>query len=235
METKIFGNKEALARYFADHLLQMVEENRHLNVALSGGSTPKIIFDLLSNKYRDAIEWSKVRFFWGDERIVPPDDLESNYGMTRRHLFDHVPVPAENIFRAKGELTPQEARKDYETVIDQNLPKRKGVSFFDLMLLGMGDDGHTASIFPHEIKLWDSPNLCEIATHPTSGQKRVTLTGKVINNAGEIIFLVTGENKAQKVAEIIQQKGAYQTYPASRVNRYKSLWLMDREAAKLIG
>ncbi len=235
MKTKTFDDKEALARYFGDYLVQKVQKNEQLNVALSGGSTPKVIFDLLSKEYSDAIDWRKLRFFWGDERCVPPDDEESNYNMTRLHLFDHVPVPAENIFRIKGELPPDEARDSYADIIDKELPKRNKVPVFDLMILGMGDDGHTASIFPHEIGLWNSDNLCEVATHPTSGQKRVTLTGKVINNAAEILFLVTGKEKAPKVAEIIKEKGTYKSHPAALVNRDKSLWLMDNEAAKLIG
>ncbi len=235
MKTKIFDNKEALARFFGDYLVQKVQQNEHLNIALSGGSTPKVIFDLLSKEYNDALDWHKLRFFWGDERCVPPGHEESNYHMTRQHLFDHVPVPHENIFRIKGELPPVEARDNYIKVLNDQLPESNGVPVFDLMILGMGDDGHTASIFPNKIGLWNSENLCEVATHPTSGQKRVTLTGKVINNAREIIFLVTGKEKAPKVAEIIHQKGSFQTYPASLVNRDRSLWLMDREAAQLIG
>jgi 6-phosphogluconolactonase len=230
METKIFYSKEQLARFFGDYLSSLTQENEQVNIALSGGSTPETIFDMLSQEYRETVNWDKIRFFWGDERCVPPGDPESNFNMTHQHLFSLLPVSENNIFRIKGELPPQEALKDYREVIDNELPKNGGLPLFDVVLLGMGDDGHTASVFPHEIDLWDSSELCEIGTHPTSGQKRVTLTGKVINNAREIVFLVTGKNKAEKVDEILNEKGDYQKYPAARVNRDKSLWLLDQEA-----
>jgi 6-phosphogluconolactonase len=230
METKIFYSKQQLARFFGDYLSTLTQENEQINIALSGGSTPETIFDVLSQEYSNAVNWEKLRFFWGDERCVPPDDAESNFNMTHQHLFSLLPVPETNIFRIKGELAPEEALRDYREVIDKELPKKDGLPFFDIVLLGMGDDGHTASIFPHEIELWDSSELCELGTHPTSGQKRVTLTGKVINNAREVIFLVTGKNKAEKVDEILNEKDDYMKYPAARVNRDKSLWLLDQEA-----
>ncbi|WP_291861979.1 6-phosphogluconolactonase [Marinilabilia sp.] len=230
METKIFYSKEQLARFFGDYLSSLTQENDQINIALSGGSTPETIFDVLSQEYRETIKWDRIRFFWGDERCVPPGDPESNFNMTHQHLFSLLSVPEKNIFRVKGELPSQEALEDYREVIAKELPSKEGLPLFDVVLLGMGDDGHTASVFPHEIDLWDSSELCEIGTHPTSGQKRITLTGKVINNAREIVFLVTGKNKAEKVDEILNEKEDYQKYPAARVNRDKSLWLLDQEA-----
>ncbi|MCA1745084.1 MAG: 6-phosphogluconolactonase, partial [Bacteroidales bacterium] len=155
------------------------------------------------------------------------------YKMTQAHLFSRLPIPEEHIFRVKGELSPDVAALEYEKTIDEVLPQKNNLPAFDLMILGMGDDGHTASIFPHEIHRWTSPLLCEVAVHPDSGQKRVSLTGKVINNSEQILFLVTGSNKAEKVAEIAQQTGNYQTYPASLVDS-KALWMLDEEAAKLL-
>lgn len=231
MESKIFYSKEQLARFFGDYLSVLTQENKQVNIALSGGSTPETIFDLLSQEYKNVVKWERIRFFWGDERCVSPDDKESNYHMTKEHLFDHLPIPEENIFRVKGELKPEEAKNDYINLLDEQLPKDAGVPVFDVVMLGMGDDGHTASVFPNEIALWNSDNWCEIGTHPTSGQKRVTLTGKVINKAREIVFLVTGENKAPKVDEILNKKGDYKKYPASAVNREKSLWLLDQSAS----
>ncbi len=230
METKIFYSKEQLARFFGDYMTVLTHENEQINIALSGGSTPETIFDVLTQEYRNAIKWDRLRFFWGDERCVPPDNDESNYNMTYQHLFCLLSVPEKNIFRIKGELVPEEALKDYRKVIAKELPEKDGLPAFDVIMLGMGDDGHTASVFPHEIALWDSAEFCEIGTHPTSGQKRITLTGKVINNAREIVFLVTGKNKAAKVDEILNEKGDYLKYPAARVNRDKSLWLLDQEA-----
>jgi 6-phosphogluconolactonase len=230
METKIFYSKEQLSRFFGDYLTALTRDMEQVNIALSGGSTPEDIFDLLSQEYQNVIKWDKLRFFWSDERCVPPDHDESNFNMTNQHLFAHLPVAKEHIFRIKGELTPCEALADYQAVIDKELPKENGCPRFDVVVLGLGDDGHTASIFPYEIDLWHSEELCEIGTHPVFGQKRVTLTGKVINNAREIVFLVTGKNKAPKVDEILNQKGDFKKYPASLVDREKSLWLLDQEA-----
>jgi 6-phosphogluconolactonase len=233
MKIKKYKDKSALAADFGEMLLKISEKKEVVYIALSGGSTPKVIFDFLASEYRDKIEWHKLRFFWGDERCVGPDHAESNYKMTREHLFNHLPIPPENIFRVEGELSPDVAAIEYEKIIDEVLPQKNNLPAFDLMILGMGDDGHTASIFPYEVHLWSSPLLCEVATHPESGQKRVTLTGKVINNSEQILFLVTGSNKAEKVNEIINETGNYQTYPASLVDK-KALWMLDEEAAGLL-
>jgi 6-phosphogluconolactonase len=230
METKIFYSKEQLARFFGDYLATLTRLNQQVNMALSGGSTPEIIFDVLSQEYQNTIDWDKIRFFWGDERCVPPDHDESNYNMTRQHLFDHLPIPETNIFRVKGELSPQEALADYRDVIKNEVPRENDIPVFDVVMLGMGVDGHTASVFPHQIFLWNSDQLCELGTHPDLGQKRITLTGQVINNAREIVFLVTGKNKAPKVDDILNKREGYDKYPASLADRDKSIWLLDQEA-----
>lgn len=234
MQQHIFDDKAALAEHFGQLLLQMSQEKEKVYIALSGGSTPKAIFDHLAENYQKQLPWERLYFFWGDERCVAPDHADSNYGMTKTHLFDKVPLPADNIFRVKGELEPTKAAEDYEIQIDRSLPQENNLPAFDLMLLGMGDDGHTASIFPHEMALWNSPLLCEVATHPESGQKRVTLTGKVINNARHILFLVTGSNKAEKAQEIIKQSGQWHNYPAARTSADKTTWLLDKDAAALL-
>ena len=233
MNIKTYNNKSALAAKFGEILLEISQEKEEVFIALSGGSTPKVIFDFLASEYQEKIAWHKLRFFWGDERCVAPDHVDSNYKMTDDHLFSRLPIAQEHIFRVKGELAPEVAALEYEKTIDEVLPQKNNLPAFDLMILGMGDDGHTASIFPHEIQLWTSPLLCEVATHPDSGQKRVSLTGKVINNSEQILFLVTGSNKAEKVAEIVHQRGHYQTYPASLVDP-KALWMLDEEAARLL-
>ncbi|MCT4587262.1 MAG: 6-phosphogluconolactonase [Carboxylicivirga sp.] len=231
---KIFESKQDLAQHFGEILLKASQEKPELYIALSGGSTPKAIFEVLARDYNKSIDWTRIRFFWGDERCVAPNDPESNFGMTREYLFDYVKTRGVNIFRVKGELKPEEALADYIKQIDENVPKVNGLPQFDVMLLGMGDDGHTASIFPHQIQLWNSPSICELAQHPESGQNRVTLTGNVINNSQQIFFLVTGSNKAEKVDEILNQKGDYKQYPAALVDSDKTNWLMDADAAKNI-
>jgi 6-phosphogluconolactonase len=234
LKLKTFPDKESLARDFGDMLQQLASDRETISIALSGGSTPKVVFDILSAEYLQKIAWSKLRLFWGDERCVAPDDKESNYGMTKHHLIDKVPILPQHIFRVMGELEPKEAARQYVQTLTNELPLKNGLPEFDLVLLGMGDDGHTASVFPHEIHLWDTGNVCEVATHPESGQKRVTLTGNVINNAQNIVFLVTGSSKAEKVHEIINKKGQFNSYPASLVDTDKSTWMLDEEAAKLL-
>ena len=229
---KIFDTKLELAKYFGRLLKDRLKENEKLNIALSGGSTPKVIFDILAEQYANVIDWEKLYLYWGDERIVPPTDEQSNYKMTVDHLLSKVSIPKENIFRVKGELEPHIACDDYEQLLLKQLPVVKGIPQFDIVLLGMGDDGHTASIFPYEIELWNSPTHCVVATHPDSGQKRVSLTGQIINHSKEIFFLVTGENKATKVDEIINQKGDFNKYPAALVK--SPVWLLDENAASFL-
>ncbi len=231
MEILIFEDKTALARSFGELLSGIAIDRDSVYIALSGGSTPKVIFDLLAAEFRRKIDWGKLKFFWGDDRCVPPDHPDSNYGMTRQHLFDKLPIPESNIYRVKGELPVAEAVADYIEVVDKVVPKKNGLPRFDIMMLGMGDDGHTASIFPYAIDLWESPNLCEEATHPQSGQKRVTMTGNVINNSELTVFLVTGSNKAEKVDEIINGKVGFSQYPAALADGDKLLWMLDKEAA----
>ncbi|WP_019538746.1 6-phosphogluconolactonase [Proteiniphilum acetatigenes] len=235
MEIQIFKTKDDLNHTFTEQIKEIISEKERVTVALSGGSTPKSLFDYWAQLPKGEIDWKKVRFFWGDERCVPPSDDESNYKMTKEHLFDLVPVPNENIFRIHGENDPGSEAVRYGKLLTGELETTNGVPSFDILMLGMGDDGHTASIFPHEITLWDSPENCVTATHPVSGQRRVSLSGKVINAAKNVFFLVTGENKADKVKEIIEQPDqAGKKYPAALVqpdsgNLY---WFLDHGASK---
>ena len=156
--------------------------------------------------------------------------------MTQDHLFSKIKVPKENIHRVLGENQPMGEAMRYANLLEINLDRVADIPQFDLVLLGMGDDGHTASIFPHEMELWNAEDHCVVATHPDSGQKRVSINGKVINKAKEVIFLVTGDTKAEKVKEIQQQEGDYKKYPASWVQPEsgKLTWFMDEAAAALL-
>lgn len=236
MENKIYKDKKTVAEAFSDYFADLVEDKAQFHVALSGGSTPKLIFDVLATKYGNQIDWSKIHFYWGDERCVPPTDDQSNFKMTFEHLFSKINVPKENIHRVLGENDPQGEAMRYANLLEINLDRVNSIPQFDLVLLGMGDDGHTASIFPHEIDLWHSEDHCVVAIHPESGQKRVSINGKVINQAKEVVFLVTGSGKAEKVEEIHNQKEDYKKYPASLVipESGKLIWFMDEEAAALI-
>ncbi|MBN2167583.1 MAG: 6-phosphogluconolactonase [Marinilabiliaceae bacterium] len=234
MNKIIFETKNLLAHYLAKELISLANNGNIKNVALSGGSTPQAIFDVMASEYNEIINWQNIRFFWVDERCVPPTHNDSNYGMTKKHLLDKIEIKNENICRIKCELQPLNALNEYIISINNNVSKKNGFPEFDLIILGMGDDGHTASIFPHEINLWNSDNICEIGHHPITNQERITLSGKVINNAKKIIFLITGSNKARKVKDIFTKNISAQKYPAYFVDITKSLWLFDKDAACLI-
>ncbi|MDP5230000.1 MAG: 6-phosphogluconolactonase [Cellulophaga sp.] len=235
MQVRIYPTKQDVAAKFSTFLADLVKSTKILNIALSGGSTPKIVFDYLAENYAD-LDWSHVNFYWGDERCVLPTDSESNYKMTVKHLLSKIEIPSENIFRIQGENDPEKEAIRYSAVLEKELPSEFKIPQFDLVILGMGDDGHTASIFPHEIELWDSNENCVVAVHPDSGQKRVSITGKIINNAEKVAFLVTGASKAEKVQEIIKKTGNFKEYPATLVKPTsgKLIWFLDKDAAKNI-
>ncbi len=234
MKIKIFDNLTSLNESFTAYLKEILKEKKRVTIALSGGSTPKSLFDYWAKNHQNDIDWNNVFLFWGDERCVPPTDEQSNYKMTKDHLLDYVAIPEKNIFRVKGENAPEAEAERYATLLQMEVNTLGGTPSFDLVMLGMGDDGHTASIFPHEIDLWKSKKLCVVATHPESGQKRVSLSGKVINNAQRVAFLVTGAAKAEKVKQIIEnRKEVKNTYPAAKVKPASGnlVWFLDREAA----
>lgn len=230
----VFHDKKSLAKGFTEFFIKLVDQKTGVfNIALSGGSTPKIWFDYLAENHLNDLPWKRIHFYWGDERCVPPDSEESNFGMTKAHLLNKIEVPEKNIHRIEGELKPEEAAAKYEDLLEENM----GVNpVFDLILLGMGDDGHTASIFPHQIDLWDSKRLCVVAQHPVSGQYRVSLSGKVINNAAAVAFLVTGDDKAERLWEIFENASTSVYYPASLVQPSNGSlhWFLDQEAAHLL-
>ncbi|NNJ88528.1 MAG: 6-phosphogluconolactonase [Eudoraea sp.] len=236
MDLQIYNTKEEVARNFAEYLENWIKENDEVHIALSGGSTPKIVFDELSNTEKYNIDWSEVHLYWGDERCVPPTDEQSNYKMTQDHLLEHIDIPSKNIHRIFGENDPKKEALRYGDVLSENMPPDNEAPVFDMVILGMGEDGHTASIFPHEIGLWNSKSICEVAIHPDSGQKRISITGKVINHSKTVVFLVTGFGKKEKVAEIIHKTGDYTKYPASLVAPHSGnlTWFLDADAASLL-
>lgn len=223
----------AVAADFTRFFFEAMKDKPYFTVALSGGSTPKRLFELWAKEYRTAVDWSKVRFFWGDERCVPPNHEESNYGMTKSLLFNHIDIPEENIHRVIGEADPAaEAVRYGEEISDNTEEQRDGYPVFDLIILGMGSDGHTASIFPHQMELLTVEEFCGVATHPESGQKRVSITGNVINRANTVAFLVTGESKQEKVASILGRTKESLQYPAAHIQPLSGdlHWFLDAAA-----
>ena len=230
-KVNVYDSQGAVAKEFADFLVAFAKERQQCTVALSGGSTPKALFQLLAtDTYREEVPWENIHFFWGDERCVAPDHSESNFKMTKDFLFDEVPVPEGNIHRILGENEPAEEAVRYGQEINEVCADRNNLPQFDLVILGMGDDGHTASIFPHQMELLKDENICAVAEHPESGQNRVTLTGPVINNASTIAFLVTGAKKAEKVAAIFNQTEGHEAYPASHIAGENLYWFLDEDA-----
>ena len=225
---------EEAAEAFASRLLQLVAGSGDFHWALSGGSTPGILFDLLARDYVSRMPWPKIHFWWGDERCVPPSDAESNYQMAFNRLFRKVPVKEDQIHRIKGELPPEEACSQYSTEIRSHVKTRDALPSFDLIMLGIGDDGHTASIFPDQMDLLTSGRICEVATHPVTGQKRVSLTGPVLSNARYLYFLVTGLSKATCIARIVNKEKSASGLPAYHIfpsGDGRLAFFLDQDAA----
>ena len=215
-------------------IMRLFEQATHVNLCLSGGSTPIHLYRALVQANPD-LDWGRVRFFWGDERCVPPGHEESNYGNAKSALLLPLGVPESNVFRIRGEEEPQVEANRYANILRQELPEIDGMPVFDWMFLGLGEDGHTLSIFPESIDLWDSPDLCLVTMHPGTGQERVSLSGGMVNAAKRVTFFVTGENKSEVLNKLIFKQGNYQDYPASRVKPEHGLleWYLDQSAAKL--
>lgn len=205
MKLSIFTSSVETARELILHLLNIMNEDsdRILNIALSGGTTSALMFDLWANEYADITPWERLRIFWVDERCVPPEDSDSNYGLARTLLLGVVPISYNRIFPIHGEC--KSAKKEaqyYSDVVKQQVPQKNGWPEFDIILLGAGEDGHTSSIFPGQEELL-STNVSYAATiNPHNGQKRIAMTGHPIVNARRVIFLILGKNKAEVVAEI---------------------------------
>jgi 6-phosphogluconolactonase len=238
MKVSVYKNNEALCEGFTDFLQKELAKRSRLNLSLSGGSTPQSLFKYWAENNDGTINWQQIAFFWGDERCVPSGDPMSNYGVAKEQLFDKVPqIDKELIHYIHGENTPSEEAVRYGKVLDTYLPKENGIPCLDILMLGMGGDGHTASIFPNQIELWDSPQNCVPVKHPDTGMPRISFTGKIINNARNIAFLATGAGKAEKVKQVIEQRElAAATYPAARVHpeHGELYWFLDEEAAKLL-
>lgn len=226
-----------ISEYFAQLLIEKINSsNDFFAMALSGGTTPKAIFEYLARQHNNTINWDKVKFFWGDERCLPPNDPESNFKMANDSLLSKLQIPVENIFKIKGENDPLPEADRYSSEIQKRIKIKSGYPQFDLIMLGLGEDGHTASIFPNQKKILTSDKICATAVHPSTRQKRITLTGSVIINAATVVFIVTGKNKSRIVELIINQKDNYKDYPASFIHPKDGelYWLLDEDAASTI-
>ncbi len=216
---------------------EAIEQRGRADIALSGGSTPRMLYQFLATPEQAArVDWGRVHLWFGDERCVGPDDPDSNYGMARDALISHVPVPAANVHRMEGELPPAEAATRYESALRAAFALAPGaLPRFDLIWLGLGPDGHTASLFPGTAAL-DMTDRLVVANHvPQLNTDRITLTYPVINAAAVVAFLVAGEDKASMVAQILEGDRSDPTrlFPSQRVapTNGQLLWLLDMAAA----
>ena len=222
---------EACARRAAGLLETALAGGPEASLAVSGGSTPRLLFQALT---RLRFDWSRVHLFWVDERCVPQDHPESNYGVCRDLLLTKVPIPESNVFRMEGELNPEEAASRYESTL-RNVMKLEGAESpaFDLVVLGMGPDGHTASLFPETDALNELGRLV-VANHvPQKDTWRITLTWPVINQGFEVAFEVEGKGKTDVVAEVLTGPRDPERLPSQLIRpaNGKLLYLLDEDAA----
>ena len=237
----VFDDADGVACAAADRFVEVAQasiaDRGRFSVALAGGSTPRRTYQLLATgEYRDRISWDSVHIFFGDERCVPPTDAESNYRMAREAMIEVLPVPAENVHRMAGEGDPVVGARLYEKELRSFFEGAAAWPRFDLVLLGMGDDGHTASLFP------GTPALAEqqawVVANPVEKLEtfRITLTIPAINHAAHVIFMVTGAGKAERLAAVIHGERDPERLPAQMIQPVDGslTWLVDRAAASLL-
>ena len=236
---KTVPDAQTLARAAAEHIVECAQEaiadHGHVAVTLAGGSTPRLAYETLATvEFAPRVHWEKVHVFWGDERCVAPNHDDSNYRMAFSVLLRHSPIPVKQIHRMEGELDPKEAAQAYEDQLRSFFGSK--VPRFDLVLLGLGEDGHTASLFPgskalEEKKHWVAANYVRRLS-----AWRLTLTAPLINQAANVAFLVSGENKAEVLRRVLAGRYTPEEIPAQmiRPERGQLRWLVDAAAAALL-
>lgn len=238
ISVKTFSDSQQLSSFAAELVLKVVLDSvakrDRSTISLSGGGTPAPLYTLLAKSpYRERLPWGQMCFFWGDERCVPPDDPQSSYHQAQTVLFAHVPVPVENIFRARGELPPPGAAQDYARQLKSQAAQGLLWPRFDLVLLGLGADGHTASLFPGSPLTRGIPCVAVEANYQDRPARRVSLTPSVFNSARQVVFLVTGAEKAAALAATLVGERDLIKFPAQRIRPTGGkLWfLADQTAA----
>lgn len=233
-EIKVVRDAGAVAREAADRIVEqsgsVIALEGKFSIALSGGSTPKVLFSLLaSDEYRSRIDWANVHIYFGDERCVPPASSESNYRMARETLLDHAPIPKENVHRIRGEIEPEAAAKEYGQLLEKNF----GDSGLDLTLLGMGPDGHTASLFPGTTALHEKKHRCVANWVEKFNTWRVTMTAPFLNRSRQVMILAEGASKAARLQEVLEGPRDPERLPIQLIapERGKLTWIIDVAAA----
>lgn len=239
-EIRVYENMASLASAAADTFAEIISckaaSGQSINIALSGGKTPAAIHESIVMRYPD-LPWSNVRIFMGDERIVPYSDKDSNYGMAIRTLIDHVDIPSGNLFpMPTSGGSDDDLARDYASTLEHTVPKNAdGIPSFDLVLLGLGEDGHTASLFPGKPSVEEQQRLCISTTPGTLPPpiNRLSFTFPVINAARNVVFVASGEAKANVLATILKSGVASVSHPASLVlpKDGNLIWMLDKAAA----
>jgi len=231
------GNHETTLNFCVEHFLFLANEailrQGHFFVALFGGSTPEALFQkLCAPAHRSAIDWSRVSLFWSDERSVPPDHADSNYRMAMEAGFKALPIPTSQVHRMVAEHEIEKHAKDYEKTIQKALGRRP----FDLIMLGMGDDGHTASLFPNTPGLKNKERLVIAQYIPQKETWRMTFTFDLINSADQTVVYVLGASKKEMLAKILLSPFNLDQLPSQGIGskNHKALWIADEAAAKLV-
>jgi len=228
------------AQYFHEMISEAADARGRVRVAISGGTTPKAAFELLADPgkpWRASMPWDKLDLYWVDERCVPPDHADSNYRMTREALLDRVPLNPGQIHRMEGELAPEEGAARYESVIRNNF-RLEGAEYprFDLVELGMGPDGHTASLFPHSAAIHEMGRLVTANHVENKDAWRITLTWPVINHAASVFFLIGGAEKAEVLKEVLLGERDPERLPSQLIRPSSGILtlILDKAAAALL-
>lgn len=240
IDIQVFPDLESLSHkaveIFVDTSSRSIYERKSFSVAISGGSTPKRLYALLgSDQYKDKIDWKQTHVFWSDERCVPPEHRDSNFRIAFEGFISKVPVPDMNLHRVRGQKGPKQGAQEYEDELRKHFGT-VGLPVFDLVLLGIGEDGHTASLFPVSMAIDETEQLAVPVYRDKPDHNRVSLSLPVLNHALHIVFLVAGGSKSRIVADILLKEKDRDRYPAGRIQSMGSnvTWLLDREAAALL-
>jgi len=235
MQPVIFKNQDELSHKIADWLIDYISDTlkkkKRFTIALSGGSTPKKLYQLLaSGRYKNKPYWHQLHFFWGDERFVPIDDERNNAGMAMQTLLNHVPVPFSQVHPIQTETEPEAAAIAYEKLLHEyfdNFPNS-----FDLVLLGLGDDGHTLSLFPGYSEVYEKENWVKAFFLKEQAMYRITLTPPIVNKSTRVAFLVSGANKASILHRVLHGEFDPGTYPAQIIqpSTGELYWFADEAA-----
>lgn len=238
MHIAVYPDTNTLSQQAAQFIVRLANESivtrGRFSIALSGGSTPKVLYGLLgSEPYRDQIDWSKVDIFWSDERCVPPDSADSNYRMAREVLLSRVPLSPQQVHRMPADQPDRDAAAQAYTHEMRQSFGTGDIPHFDLIQLGMGPEGHTASLFPHQSSLHEQQRLVMYVNVPKPPPPRLTFTPPILNAARHVLFLVTGAEKADAVQAVLEGDYNPEEYPAQIVCPASGeiVWMLDEAAA----